>query len=206
MTNSPDTAEERAAANMKKIAVELVDLERRDLHQREKTYKLQYDPGNEIPRSNCIHKIHDSIIVRDLRLCRESVSFDLNGFTVLDMKSELKPGEFYDEVCVKDVYYSELKAHGSQIRKRHPEFPVSTGGDYEFLQPTMVVHKDFTEGSALEASRDVLKVDNDAYSRIHSMWKPLHGPVTDWPLGLCDVKSVNKDKDSVASDVVSRTG
>ena len=172
MTNSPDTAEERAAANMKKIAVELVYLERRDLHQREKPNKLQYHPGNEIPRSNCIHKIHDSIIVRDLRFCRESVSFDLNGFTVLDMKSELKPGESYDEVCVKDVYYSEFKyllrqffgatrveilehllshlkhlilmfafrAHGSQIRKRHPEFPVSTGEDYEFLQPTMVVH------------------------------------------------------------------
>ncbi len=154
------------------IAVELVYLARDDLHEREKPYKLQYDPGNAILRSNCANETHDSITVRDLRSCGESISFDANGFMVLDMESQLESREFYDESRVKDVYYTELKgllghyfgssrveilehlvrrpkhpqlmlalmAHDSKIRKRHPDFPVSTGEDYEFLQPTAVVH------------------------------------------------------------------
>lgn len=222
MPENPETPKIKAASDtVEDIAVELIHLVRTDLHEREKPYKLQYDPGNGIPRSNCTNQIYDSIIVRDLRACRESLSFDVNGFTVLDMESKLKSSEFYDEARVKDVYYMELKDLLCQffdssrveilehsIRKRHPQFPVSTGEDYEFLQPTSVVHTDFTEKSALEASRDVLKVDNEAYSRIMcvNVWKPLHGPVIDWPLGLCDVKSVNKERDFVASDVVSRTG
>ncbi|KAF6228795.1 hypothetical protein HO173_011643 [Letharia columbiana] len=173
MPENPETPKIKAASDtVEDIAVELIHLVRTDLHEREKPYKLQYDPGNGIPRSNCTNQIYDSIIVRDLRACRESLSFDVNGFTVLDMESKLKSSEFYDEARVKDVYYMELKdllcqffdssrveilehsvrhpkrftlmlavmAHDSKIRKRHPQFPVSTGEDYEFLQPTSVVH------------------------------------------------------------------
>lgn len=39
-----------------------------------------------------------------------------------------------------------------------------------------------------------------------SVWKPLQGPVTDWPLAVCDVSSVDRERDYVASDVVARPG
>jgi len=39
-----------------------------------------------------------------------------------------------------------------------------------------------------------------------SIWKPLHGPVTDWPLALCDVQTVDVDRDCIATDVVTREG
>lgn len=39
-----------------------------------------------------------------------------------------------------------------------------------------------------------------------SVWKPLHGPVTDWPLALCDASTVNPDIDFVAADIVNRDG
>lgn len=213
-SNSPNLDEmDSTSDTTEKIAVEMVYLAHNSLYEREKPYKLYYDPGIEIPRSNCTNKIYDSICVRDLRTCGESISFAVQGFTVLEMESKLKASDFYDEARVKDVYYPEIKdilrqffgasrleilehvvhlsmhfvlmlavmAHGSKIRKGHPAFPISTGEDYEFLQPTALVHtgelvvqgqyqahnsKDFTEKSALEASRDVLKVDSDAYSRI----------------------------------------
>lgn len=39
----------------------------------------------------------------------------------------------------------------------------------------------------------------------HSIWKPLWGPLTDWPLAICDSESV-KATDLIASDIVYRTG
>lgn len=35
-----------------------------------------------------------------------------------------------------------------------------------------------------------------------STWKPLVGPCNDWPLGLCDSRSVDFSEDAVPSDVV----
>ena len=33
-----------------------------------------------------------------------------------------------------------------------------------------------------------------------SVWRPLFGPLHDWPLGLCDFRSINPTKDLIASD------
>jgi hypothetical protein len=35
-----------------------------------------------------------------------------------------------------------------------------------------------------------------------SLWKPLFGPLKDWPLALLDYTSINKDRDLVPSDNV----
>jgi hypothetical protein len=40
----------------------------------------------------------------------------------------------------------------------------------------------------------------------NSVWKPLYGPVSDWPLGVCDAQTVVMDRDCMATDVVTRTG
>src|SRR5277367_5207993 len=40
----------------------------------------------------------------------------------------------------------------------------------------------------------------------YSIWKPLRGPLSDWPLALCDAESVNYETDLIAADIVSRTG
>lgn len=35
-----------------------------------------------------------------------------------------------------------------------------------------------------------------------SVWKPIKGPLDDWPLGLCDSRSVDFAKDTIAGDIV----
>lgn len=40
----------------------------------------------------------------------------------------------------------------------------------------------------------------DTYT--YSLWKPIKGPLNDWPLGLCDTRSVDFHRDTIASDVV----
>ena len=37
-----------------------------------------------------------------------------------------------------------------------------------------------------------------------SIWKPLRGPVTDWPLAFCNAPSVDTENDLIAMDLVSR--
>lgn len=39
-----------------------------------------------------------------------------------------------------------------------------------------------------------------------SIWKPLRGPLSDWPLAVCDEETVDGNEDYIASDVVSRSG
>lgn len=41
---------------------------------------------------------------------------------------------------------------------------------------------------------------------LESVWKPLKGPVRDWPLALCDISSIDPDKDLEMTDTVFDTG
>ncbi|KAF2426280.1 putative CmcJ-like methyltransferase [Tothia fuscella] len=203
------------------VVTELVFLKRDEKHKTEKPYKLQYDPGKEISRWNCKNEATSDIRVHDIRGHEKDFTLEKQGFAVLKLNTKLAPEDFDDDMKVKKVYYQglccllkdtlgarrvEILEHG--IRKRHPEFPISTGDEYEFLQPTSVVHIDFTLDAALDSSKYALKVNNEGYKRIQcvNVWKPLHGPVSDWPLALCDAQTVDMDRDCVATDVVTRTG
>lgn len=39
----------------------------------------------------------------------------------------------------------------------------------------------------------------------YSIWKPLRGPLTDWPLGVCDVRTVDADKDILEATILHET-
>lgn len=35
-----------------------------------------------------------------------------------------------------------------------------------------------------------------------STWRPLHGPLEDWPLAICDASSVDFEADTMSADIV----
>jgi hypothetical protein len=39
---------------------------------------------------------------------------------------------------------------------------------------------------------------------IYSVWHPLQGPLVDWPLAVCDARSVDFENDTMPGDVVDR--
>jgi len=93
-------------------------------------------------------------------------------------------------------------------RRRDQSFPISTGGDYDANQPVMVAHIDWT-GEEVEAK--VLaalgrergqKVLAGHYQYVH-VWKPLNGPIKDWPLAFCDSSSVEPYMDLEPCDSVN---
>jgi hypothetical protein len=135
------------------VITDLVFLQREDKHKTEKPYKLQYDPGDDIPRWNCKNETQSGVRIHDIRGKEDQFTLDKQGFAVYRLNSKLSPEDFDDDAKVKKVYYHELSQllidtlgaarvevleYG--IRKRHPEFPISTGEEYQYLQPTSVVH------------------------------------------------------------------
>lgn len=135
------------------IITDLVFLQPDVKHKTEKPYKLQYEPGSEIPRWNCANETQSGVRMHDMRGCEDQFTLERQGFAVFKLDSKLAPEDFDDESKVKKVYYQELRtllkeALGAKrveileygVRKRHPEFPISTGEEYEYLQPTSVVH------------------------------------------------------------------
>lgn len=91
------------------VSTDLVFLKPDEKFLYEKPYRLRYDPGDEIPRSNCETQIHKNIAIHDIRGAEAKYTLDRNGFQVLKLESKLTPQEFHNEERVRSVYYEELK-------------------------------------------------------------------------------------------------
>jgi len=91
------------------VLTDLVFLKRDSKFLTEKPYRLRYDPGGEIPRTNCETQVQTDVLVRDIRGSEAKYTLDRNGFQVLRLDSKLAPEEFHDRERVKDVYYEELR-------------------------------------------------------------------------------------------------
>jgi hypothetical protein len=74
-------------------------------------------------------------------------------------------------------------------------------------QPVPRIHVDHTVASGLQRVRDVLPDEADELLRgrvqVVNLWRPIRGPVRDFPLAMCDASSVPFD-DLVAADHIYR--
>ena len=69
-----------------------------------------------------------------------------------------------------------------------------------------MAHIDFTNDEAIrmiknlygDASRDILR----ARWQVVNVWRPLKGPVKDWPLAVCDSSEVDFENDTMPGDIV----
>jgi hypothetical protein len=82
------------------------------------------------------------------------------------------------------------------LRRRAPEAA---------RQPSTRVHIDYTEYSAPQRVRDLLGAQAEALldRRVAfiNVWRPINHAAEDWPLALCDARSV-RPKDLVATDII----
>lgn len=101
--------------DLSELNMELVHSIRGEYSNHEKPYKLQYDPGKGIPQSNYQRKTYCNTPMKDSRKSKSIFIFDRNESTVLEMKFDLPPSDFNDDIKVKQVHYPELK---TLIRKQ----------------------------------------------------------------------------------------
>jgi len=77
-------------------------------HETEKPYTLNFDPGNEFPRTNVVNECKD-IYVRNARTSQQKLEYRECGFAVFTLKSKLSPDDFYHDGKVTTTYYPECK-------------------------------------------------------------------------------------------------
>jgi hypothetical protein len=171
-----------------------------------------YDPPAGIPRTTVVNEPH-TVAIHDARTIAATATLDDEGFGLIRHRSRVS--EFADEDEIRDVYYPESEALLREI----------TGADRVHIfdhtvrrrivgtedrgagprQPVERVHVDHTAASAPQRVRDLLPDEAEELLRgrvqIVNLWRPIHGPVYDSPLAICDAQSV-EFKDLVPSDLV----
>ncbi|KAK4171111.1 hypothetical protein QBC36DRAFT_225362 [Triangularia setosa] len=199
-------------------------LQRDPKFETERVYELRRQkPTKKIPQTNMLLEKVDNIAIHDVRPRLEQCSFGTAGFFLLDMDTELVAEDFDHREKVIKCFLPQLAAEVKdrlnasrvqifdyQLRKRNRDFPISNGEVYEYRQPSCLAHVDATPGD-IERLRHGLnkgsfeRVDNVRCQFVNA-WKPLRGPTRDWPLALCDNRSVDPEMDLKICDLVAPDG
>ncbi|CAK7219339.1 hypothetical protein SCUCBS95973_003787 [Sporothrix curviconia] len=207
-------------------------LAREPKYAHEKPYTLRYTPAPEsgIQQTN-IARVEHPVVFHDLR-GRNDLQYDACGFGVVHLggddgseAEEEKPKFSYDDFAHNDrienkhaPYVLEavrlaLGAASAElidyvVRRRHEAWPVSTGQPYAYQQPASRAHIDHTYAGGVAVIREAHGDDADAVLsrrwQLVNAWHPLRGPLVDWPLAVCDARTVDFARDTMAGDVVDR--
>ncbi|KAI0173736.1 hypothetical protein BJ166DRAFT_586591 [Pestalotiopsis sp. NC0098] len=177
------------------IATELSYLKMDPILQQEKPYDINYDTNGLLPATNWTSDVRPTLI-QNLRTVKSPHTFDEFGFCVKKLPSTMGRHDFFDSDKVEGCFYPEVKQKLEQmfpqaakieimehkIRQRDRQFPFASGKPSKYLSPTNVIHIDITPYAA-------------SFS--------LQGPGNDWPLALCDRRTVDYDKETMGQDIVS---
>ncbi|KAH6624107.1 hypothetical protein B0J18DRAFT_427297 [Chaetomium sp. MPI-SDFR-AT-0129] len=187
------------------------------IYETVKPYSLRFPPGDGLEQSNVLSESH--LIQVDSMRDRPELKLETCGFEVMPFDSPLSYEDFADGHKIAHVLLPamcrRLKEHLSarhvvaldfSVRRRHAGFPVSTGDDYDHDQPTTMAHIDF---STEEGERMLRVMYPDKAEEIIAggwklinTWNPLRGPLNDWPLAICDARTVNREVDLMPGDIV----
>jgi hypothetical protein len=178
--------------------------------ERPRTYTNDPPPGE--PRSTVVAESH-VVPIHNLRPASSSASLDREGFALIRQESAVT--NFWDNDEVRAVYYPEVenalkKATGADrvfifdhtTRRRIPGAEDSRAG---IRQPVPRVHVDHTAKSGPQRVRDLLADEAEELLKgrvqVINLWRPIRGPLQDFPLAVCDAGSVSFD-DLVPSDLI----
>ena len=169
------------------------------------------EPPSGVQRTNCAFEAKRKTIL-SMRALPDAGGIDQCGFTLLKRPVAVK--NFYDDKEVQDVYYADIRQllksvmgatevfvfdHRQRRRPDRPEPPVAGGP----RQPIWQAHVDYTDRSGPEFARTTLPLGTETNERIRivNLWRPLHGPLHDAPLAVCDSRTVG-EQDLVETDLI----
>ncbi|KJA22550.1 hypothetical protein HYPSUDRAFT_40939 [Hypholoma sublateritium FD-334 SS-4] len=149
-------------------------------------------------------------VIENVRGKEDSVSLDTTGFQFYKHASKLTADSFDDDATIKAVYYPEsvdlikkltgasrVEVFDHTLRRRRPGDTQNEAGK---RQPVAQVHVDQTTPASIARvhrhlpAADVPKLLENRF-QIINLWRPIEHPAYDWPLALCDYRSVDVEKD-----------
>lgn len=142
-----------------------------------------------------------TVAILNARPLIERLSLDKQGFVLVRQRTAVR--NFGDADEVRTVYYPEIEQLVRDVTgaARVVAFdhtlrfgPTAQRGASGAREPVTVVHNDYTVRSGPQRVRDLLGAGAEAllaarFAEIN-VWKPLRGPVREWPLAVCDAQSV----------------
>ncbi|KAH7353148.1 hypothetical protein BKA66DRAFT_278080 [Pyrenochaeta sp. MPI-SDFR-AT-0127] len=187
-------------------------------HDEEKPYFVRYDTGGAIPDSNT-SSVTQPVSIHNFRSKEGPENFQDYGFSVERLDRPWTETLFDELEDIKDVYYSEIQRllqrkfpnasgvyvleHG--LRKRHAKFPtLEKDLKIEHMQPSTLAHIDCSLQFAIQTAKSAFNIPPGECRRVLSinLWKSLQGPGNDWPLALCDRRTMNQKLDTNVADIV----
>ncbi|KAK8068767.1 CMCJ-like methyltransferase [Apiospora phragmitis] len=184
-------------ANQHSLVSDIHYLENHKLYETEKPYSLRFPPNGipQLPQSNVRRDRHQI----QLRSIRENTDLRLDscGFELLLFPCALSYQDFEDRQKIRDT----VKLTQAQVRRRHEAFPISTGDNYEYNQPTSMAHIDFTVREGERIIHALFGVH--AGKVLQSRWQIIK-QVDFLQSGVCDTRTVDFKSDTMPGDIVFR--
>ncbi len=176
-----------------------------------KPFSHQYDPPPGQPVRS--HQYENrKVFIQDGRPQADAFSIDREGFALV--RHTTKIADLYDEAALKTRYYPEAEAllkaetgaskiviFDHTIRTSHDR-PRGVGLPREAV---LRVHNDYTLKSGPQRVRDLVPDEAEARLRkrfaIVNVWRPIVGPLQQFPLALGDAESLHAE-DVLATDLI----
>ncbi|KAL4787534.1 hypothetical protein BJX76DRAFT_354023 [Aspergillus varians] len=198
------------------IQGEIGFLARDPVYETVKPYNLRFAPPDDLPRNN-LQREKRRVTIKDAR--DMDVSIDVNGFCLVRLSTSMTYSDFNHPSQIEGTYARKLAANLEPIfntrhvrvmdylvRRRHRDYPNSNGKDFVNPQPAGLAHLDFSLDEAVRMLRTMYgdRVAEILQPRwqVINVWRPLKGPLADWPLAVCDTQTFDAARDSLASDAV----
>jgi len=140
--------------------------------------------------------------VRDDNKQRDQFGMHPSGFQLLELPTAVR--NFLDQDEVRSVYEVEIENFLKSLtgcHRVHIFDHTVRASDAELREqkqvrePAQLVHNDYTSHSGLVCLRENLGAEADKLAagrfQIVNVWRPLVDPVEDYPLALCDARSLD---------------
>ncbi|KAK1226891.1 hypothetical protein PQX77_010107 [Marasmius sp. AFHP31] len=178
-----------------------------------KPYTYTHEPPEGVPRVNYTTREH-VLQIENVRGKEDAVGLDKTGFYF--GKHPASHTSFKNDAEIEKEYYPEsielikqltgatkVVLFDHTVRRR---VEGETGLDPGKRGPVPRVHVDQTPKAAHNRVRRHLPKEEAEERLKHrfqiiNLWRPISHPATDWPLAVCDFRSVNWEKDLVPSDL-----
>ncbi|KAI3159043.1 hypothetical protein DTO046C5_7153 [Penicillium roqueforti] len=198
-----------------------------ELYKVEKPFQVLIDlpEDAELKRqTNMEFEDGSEVTITDIRAVQSRPQIDTHGFTYAYHDSSLTEDQFLDKVNVESIYLPEcealLRSSLDGVDEIHffnwlvrDTSSVLSGKEVDLnnplalVGPARVVHIDQTSTSAVE--RVYLELPSKAEKllkgrlRLINLWRPVNGPVENFPLAMCDGRTVSPTA-RVQSDRIRR--
>jgi len=172
-------------------------------------------PG--IPQHNVLHEAYQNIVVNDIRGHEDDFCLDTQGFQLVTNDTSMTNDDFEDDREVRSRYYPEIIKlltqelgatkvvpfeHTHRLAKPQTQ---GCGCDRK-RKPLTAAHIDQTPGSSAhrveahlgDEAQDLLK----GRFQVVNVWRPLFGPLKDFPLMVGDYRTFDVVRDGEATDLV----